>query len=167
MAETNKCFPIRRAIAQKNITYSSINFFVKVCFLQFEGSWVIFNFSVRIVLYIHCSLFAFCLANSGVPVGLKISNLSWSNVFEQVKVPVVNKNLRCLTVKPRINTWATPISASRFTAAVCAFPKILSTVMIHCNSSVMISAWYLAIVNPILIACMILIYNRNLPRDAR
>ena len=77
----------------KNITYSGINFFVKVCFLQLKCPRVIFNFGVRIVLNIHCSLFAFCLANSGVPVGLKINNLLWSNVSQQVKVPVVI--LRC------------------------------------------------------------------------
>ena len=115
---------------QKNITYSSINFFVKVCLLQFKCSRVIFNFSVRIVLYIHCSLFAFCLANTGIPVGLKINNSLWSNVSEQVKIPVVIFDLRCETLFTKsswmesIKVWDTP--------EPCAFnlwpPGLCSTV---------------------------------------
>ena len=58
--------------------YGCIDFSIKIGLLKLEGSRIVLNFGVRIVLYIHGSLFTFGLADTSVTIGLCNTNLSVS-----------------------------------------------------------------------------------------
>ena len=55
----------------RRTTHGSVDFFVEVGFLKLEGSGVVLDLGVGVVLDVHRGLLTLGLADTGISVGLK------------------------------------------------------------------------------------------------
>ena len=58
-------------VREAGITHGSVDFFVEVGFLKLEGSGVVLDLGVGVVLDVHRGLLALGLADTCISVGLK------------------------------------------------------------------------------------------------
>ena len=163
MAEINKCFHItQNEPLTKNVLLTAVlTSLSKFAFCNLNALELS---SILVSVLYFTSIAAFSHSASRIPASL----LAWKSTIHYGVMYLSRSkynDLRCLIVKSRINTCATPISASRFTAAVCAFPAILSKVMIQfiCYDLCVICSDCQSYCNHI----NNFIYLRHVPRDAR
>merc|ERR1719322_1360296 len=67
-----------KLVCKLGLSFSRINFLVKVCFLKFECSAVILNLCVSTIFDIHGSFFTLGFSNTRISISLSHSNLSVS-----------------------------------------------------------------------------------------